>query len=87
MRNQLSGNNFCRGLVVRGCGEAMGCHPGAGRSVNFVHVQYKYLLRYPVFWLAIRAVYIRTCGWYFPCVLHNRQAGPACPLGGGPRGG
>ena len=40
MRNQLSGNDFCRGLVARGCGEAMGCHAGAGRSVNFVHVQY-----------------------------------------------
>jgi len=40
MRNQLSGNDFCRRLVARGCGEAMGCHAGAGRSVNFVHVQY-----------------------------------------------
>jgi len=45
MRNQLSGNNFCRGLVARGCGEAMGCHAGAGRSVNFVHVQYSDILQ------------------------------------------
>ena len=40
MRNQLSGNDFCRGLVVRGRGEAIGCHAGVVRSVNFVHVQY-----------------------------------------------
>jgi len=32
---------FVGGLVARGCGEAMGCHAGAGRSVNFVHVQYQ----------------------------------------------
>jgi len=30
MRNQLSGNDFCRGLVARGCGEAMGGHARAG---------------------------------------------------------
>jgi len=31
---------FVGGLVVRGGGEAMGCHARAGRSVNLVHVQY-----------------------------------------------
>jgi len=31
---------FVGGLVTQGCGEVMGCHVGAGRSVNFVHVQY-----------------------------------------------
>ena len=37
---QLSGNDFCRGLVARECGEAMGCQAGTGQSVNFVHVKY-----------------------------------------------
>ena len=49
IRNQLSGNDFCRGLVAWECGEAMGFHADAGRSVNFVYVQYHKILN----WLGV----------------------------------